>query len=104
MSPRKRSSMIGPGGTRHTPAELRLWRENRRDQEWTISDADLLERFRKWPGRPGMAPRAELIDWRGHEWALSIFVSDPSGLNSVWDRPDWEALMGRIWPLLRETR
>lgn len=86
---------------------MKLWLENRVDQQWEIGDDDLIEKFLAWRGRPGdgghgALSRQEAIEWRGIEWALRLFIGEPNGLNSVFDRPDFEATLDRIYQRLHD--
>jgi hypothetical protein len=79
---------------------MRLWRENRINQEWSISDEDLIERFQKWPRR------ARTIVWRGIEYALRLFITDREdrgGLNSVFDEEPFQQFLTRHWQRLIEA-
>lgn len=61
--------------------EIKLWKENRLDQEWSLDSLEIARRF--WESQPnGVAGPLTL------ERALRNFIGGRDGLNSVWDMPE----------------
>jgi hypothetical protein len=88
------SPIEASGGEHH---QLRLWRDNRTANLWTISEEELVSRFQAWPRR------AETIIWRGIEHALRLFITDREdrgGLNSVFDEEPFQQFISRQWKRL----
>lgn len=66
--------------------DVTLYRGNRIDGEWTISQDEIVARF--WNAvEGGVSDIATLIETRGLAFAVAAFISSPQpdGLNSTWD-------------------
>ena len=60
---------------------MKLWKDNRTDQEWELPNEEIITRFKKsyhWKNR---------TNYRGYDMALRHFISDRlnDGLNSVFE-------------------
>ena len=63
---------------------MKLWKENRIDKEWELSNKEIADRFlrSKYSLRPFHTERA-LVD----------FITAKDGLNSIWD---WDKTKGSV--------
>jgi hypothetical protein len=63
---------------------IKLWRENRVDQEWELSFEEVLNRFR-------VSEFFGLEEWLDRR--LRAFITDQKGLNSVFEEADYQKLL-----------
>ncbi len=62
---------------------MKLWRENRINQQYMLENNDIIKRYKK----------SKFYNHeRGNHWGLSVFISSPIGLNSSFEPSDFEVL------------
>lgn len=66
---------------------MKLWKENRLDQEWVLSAEEVAKRFME----SGYAK--EYLNYGGVAMALVYFITSKDGLNSTWE---WDEKKGSI--------
>lgn len=65
---------------------MKLWKENRTDQQWELSMEEIAEQFASSQYSPHV-----IKHWR-LERCLRAFLTAPDGLNSVFDEEDFDEL------------
>lgn len=77
---------------------MKMWKDNKRDGEWEMSDGEIVRRF--------LASKYGDLDQYpvGADRALRAFLTDhePDGLSSVWEPGD--SAYGRIVDLVLDAR
>lgn len=79
---------------------IKLWKENKTDQEWEISISDIVEKFM----RSKDYNDNELMDYYGPEHLLSLFIGSKDGLNSVIDQIDFKKVSHHLLKVRQEKR
>jgi len=66
--------------------KMKLWKDNMIDQEWELSNEEIVKRFKQSKHYQSFKEGMHL------RTALSIFISSKSGLSSVFEIDEFEAL------------
>lgn len=69
---------------------MRLWENNRVDQEWELPDEEIIDRFLASDYRERFV---------NLDRALRFFLANnrPPALNSVWEPTDYDLLFAKLW-------
>lgn len=86
---------------------MEFWRENRLDQRFEMPVAEVADKFLTWAiAQPGWqeARLSGLIEAKGMnlERILRWWLTDPAGLNSVWDEQHGEESFGALYLIVRD--
>jgi len=65
---------------------MKLWKENKLNQEWEMSFEKIIEEFKRWDFT------YELRDLQPIDLRLRIFLTDKKGLNSAFEEEDFDKL------------
>lgn len=74
---------------------MRLWRENRTDQEWTATDDELVSGFLQWADSHLSNLRVEM--------QVRAYLVATDGAHSAFEEPDFQAFCERTWGRLKEA-
>lgn len=79
---------------------VKLWKQNRTDQEWKISVSGLVERFMKSKGYGDK----DRMDYYGPESLLNSFIGRKDGLNSSIEQSDFKKVLHCLLRVRQEKR
>ncbi len=72
-------------------SKLTLWKENKKDQEWSMSYDEIGDKFRKSDYFVAVSKGGYSL-----EYGLKLFLSQNDGLNSVFDEEPFQDLFEEI--------
>lgn len=79
---------------------LDFWKENKIAQHFTLTSEEVSDKFRSWL----LTKDQSWIDYYNSERIIRFFITDPDGLNSVFDEGQFDRLFSFMQPIILEKR